>query len=233
MALSGLVLTFIGLSYARMDNFIGPLSPSNNYLPATVGRAQADLEDLEVLFSIGSITPEEYQERVLEIAGRHRRGVYRTMADGTTVDTDPGGSGGTGSGASTVDMSGDDAGDPFEGLPDVPSFGYSVNNITYAGFEPRSINRNVGVTDIAKAGKDWVYRYLVNNNIDPNSNWAQAAAAALNQQYGTDEFKAINPQILVYGDEAVRTTQNGYGLRPGQYDPNARGQFFWGYGYEE
>ena len=109
------------------------------------------------------------------------------------------------------------------------SIGYSVGKYTYAGFEPSSIYRHLTETDPSVAAKDWVYRYLLNNAIDPNTNWAPAAAAALNAQFKTNVFQGTG-KTLVYGDEYVHSdVPNGYGLVRGQYDSKAQGEFYWGY----
>lgn len=105
---------------------------------------------------------------------------------------------------------------------------YSQGDYTYAGFEPTSLTRNMDTTDPAKGGKDWVYRYLRENNVQPTNDWAGGAAAALNQKHGTNVFRQIDGETLGWGDEYAHSAANGYGLKGGQYDPNAKGEFFWG-----
>jgi hypothetical protein len=112
---------------------------------------------------------------------------------------------------------------------------WTANNapygVTFAGFSPEN-HTDLTLADLgipAKAEKYAVYSYLLNNRIQPTSDWAPAAAAALNKKYNTDVYHAIDGETLGYGNEFVHSAPNGHGLLPGQYDPNATGEFFWGY----
>ncbi len=230
----GLVFSALVWGYAVYQDIISNNNPTE-YIVPTLDRAELEVERLQALLNNPNYTPAQILAAVQVLAGGNKKGMDLLTEQGAeaidleslarilgrqtqTLTDDPESSGRGGEDASLA------------GLPDVPSVGYTVNDITYAGFEPKSINRHLNDTDPAKAGKDWVYRYLVHNNITPTGNWAEAAAAALNQKHNTDVFRAVNGgDTLVYGDEWVRSTENGYGLRPGQYDANAKGQFFWGY----
>lgn len=232
LAVAGLIFASILVGYALPQDVTSPNAPVD-YITVSLTKAHLEVERLTRILNNYRMTPQQKLAAIQAIAGSNKQGVRsegETDPDLAVVDLDTlarmlgrddpqlqdeeeGSSGGE---------------DPtLAGLPDVPSIGYTVNDITYAGFEPKSINRNLNESNPAKAGKDWVYRYLVNNKIDPNSNWAQAAADALNRQYNTDVFRALDGQTLVYGDERVRTTPVGYGLTKGQYDPGSKGQFHW------
>jgi hypothetical protein len=103
--------------------------------------------------------------------------------------------------------------------------------VTLAGFSPQE-HTDLTLADLGipgKAEKYAVYSYLLNNKIQPTSDWAPAAAAALNKKYNTDVYHAIDGETLGYGTEYVHSAPNGYGLQAGQYNPNATGEFFWGY----
>jgi hypothetical protein len=112
---------------------------------------------------------------------------------------------------------------------------WTANNapygITFAGFSPQE-HTDLTLADLGipgKAEKYAVYSYLLTNRIQPTSDWAPAAAAALNKKYNTDVYHAIDGETLGYGTEYVHSAPNGYGLLAGQYNPNATGEFFWGY----
>jgi hypothetical protein len=103
--------------------------------------------------------------------------------------------------------------------------------ITFAGWSPQE-HTDLSLADLGipgKAEKYAVYSYLLNNRIQPTSDWAPAAAAALNAKYNTDVYHAIDGETLGYGTEYVHSAPNGYGMHAGQYNPNATGEFFWGY----
>lgn len=103
--------------------------------------------------------------------------------------------------------------------------------VTFAGFSPEN-HTDLTLADLGipgKAEKYAVYSYLLNNRIQPTNDWAPAAAAALNKKYNTNVYEAIDGETLKYGNEFVHSAPNGHGLLPGQYNPNATGEFFWGW----
>ncbi len=102
--------------------------------------------------------------------------------------------------------------------------------VTLAGWDPQN-HTNLTMDDLKdlKNAKYAVYEYLRAHRVEPDSTWAPAAADALNKQLGTTVFTALDGETLAYGDEYVHSAPNGYGMRSGTYNPNARGEFFWGY----
>lgn len=102
--------------------------------------------------------------------------------------------------------------------------------VTFAGFSPQN-HRDLTLADLGipgKAEKYAVYHYLVTNKIQPTSDWAPAAAEALNRKYNTTVYRAIDGETLGYGYEYVHSAPNGYGMLPGTFNPKATGEFFWG-----
>ena len=106
----------------------------------------------------------------------------------------------------------------------------------FAGFCPEN---HLGETPTVNAPKYAVYNELATLANDPSfdpKNFASKAAADLNQLFGnptwTDGqplFRALDGETLGYGDEYVHYAPTGYGLQPGAYNPEAPGEFFWGY----
>lgn len=229
----GLLLMGVLVGYALSQEFTGQFNPGVYTIP-TVDGAARDVINLQHLLSDPNLSAEQIQRGLRQVAAVNKQGVTIEQdaipgVNNSTTGVDVIDQQTLGNAEELVDSEGAAEVDDLAGLPDVPSKGYTVGNYTYAGFEPRSVNRNLTETDVAKAGKDWVYRYLLNNNINPNTDWAAAAAAALNAKYGVNVFYASDSVTLVYGDEYVHSAPNGYGLRSNQYDPNAQGEFFWGY----
>jgi hypothetical protein len=102
--------------------------------------------------------------------------------------------------------------------------------VTFAGFSPQH-HQHLTLGDLGipgKAEKYAVYHYLVTNKIQPTSDWAPAAAEALNRKYNTNVYRAIDGETLGYGYEYVHSAPNGYSMLPGTYNPHATGEFFWG-----
>lgn len=128
-----------------------------------------------------------------------------------------------------------DGSDTIGGGEEIHPSQWTDNNapygVTLAGFSPQNQTHltpeDLGIP--GKAEKYAVYSYLLNNRIQPTSDWAPAAADALNKKYSTNVFHAIDGETLGYGNEYVHSAPNGYGLLAGQYNPNATGEFFWGW----
>jgi hypothetical protein len=107
--------------------------------------------------------------------------------------------------------------------------------VTLAGYSPQN-HTNLTAADLASTdpasvsqnAKYLVYNYFLANQTQPSTNWAPAAAAALNKQYNTNIFQAIDGETLGYGDEYVHSAPNGYGMQSGTYNPSATGELFWG-----
>jgi hypothetical protein len=95
-----------------------------------------------------------------------------------------------------------------------------VNGIMFVGFSPQ---------DHANGGKGTpkydAYNYLVQNRVNPNTNWAAGAAAGLNKQYPC-KFWAYDGETLWYEDEDIHTAPPGHGA-PGGAIPGAKGEFIW------
>lgn len=132
----------------------------------------------------------------------------------------------------SIDALGTHAADANEG--DFPPSMWTDDNapygVTFAGFSPQN-HRHLTLADLGipgKAEKYAVYHYLVTNKIQPTSDWAPAAAEALNTKYNTNVYRAIDGETLGYGYEYVHSAPNGYGMLRGTYNPNATGEFFWG-----
>jgi len=106
----------------------------------------------------------------------------------------------------------------------------------FAGFCP---DNHLGETPTVTAPKYAVYNELATLANDPSfdpKNFAAKAAADLNQLFGNPKgsdgqplFRAIDGETLGYGDEYVHYAPTGYGLQAGAYNPEAPGEFFWGY----
>jgi hypothetical protein len=118
---------------------------------------------------------------------------------------------------------------------DIPPSSWTDNNApygtTFAGFSPQN-HTDLSLADLGVAGKAEkyaVYHYLLSNKIQPTDDWAPAAAEALNKKYNTTVYKAIDGETLGYGNEYVHSAWNGYGMAAGTYNPNATGEFFWGW----
>lgn len=127
-----------------------------------------------------------------------------------------------------------DPSDPTEADAFHPST-WTDNNcpygITLAGWSPQD-HTDLTLEDLGKPGKAEkyaVYHYLVTNRVQPTSDWAPAAAEALNAKYNTTVFKVIDGETLGYGNQYVHSAPNGYGMLPGTYNPQASGEFFWGW----
>lgn len=73
----------------------------------------------------------------------------------------------------------------------------------FQGYAPQNHQRAVfDTSNPARGAKYAVQNYLA--NVDPNTDWAPAAAAALNQQFGQSNlFRVDHGKRLSYGDEAV------------------------------
>lgn len=130
--------------------------------------------------------------------------------------------------ASAGPASTDTIGDEFP--PSMWTDNNAPYGVTFAGFSPQ-LHRDLTLDDLGvpgKAEKYAVYHYLVTNRVEPTSDWAPAAADALNRRYNTTVYRAIDGETLGYGNEYVHSAPNGYGMLPGTYNPNARGEFFWG-----
>jgi hypothetical protein len=106
----------------------------------------------------------------------------------------------------------------------------------FAGFCP---DNHLGETPTVTAPKYAVYNVLANlangPSFDPK-NFAPQAAADLQQMFGNPMwqdgqplFRAIDGETIGYGDEYVHYAPTGYGLQAGTYNPEAPGEFFWGY----
>jgi hypothetical protein len=131
-------------------------------------------------------------------------------------------------------ITGDPAGAPTtptatQILPSTWTDNNAPYGVTFAGFSPQD-HTNLTLADLANPqnAKYAAYDYLVSNHLAATSNWAPAAADALNQQYGTTIFKATDGETLSYGDEYIHSAPNGYGMAPSTYNANATGEFFWG-----
>jgi hypothetical protein len=139
-------------------------------------------------------------------------------------------------------------GAPGAGGPgSVPSSGPQANNpstwndnnapygVTLAGYSPQN-HTNLTAADLASTdpasvsqnAKYLVYNYFLANQTQPTADWAPAAATALNAQYNTNIFHAIDGETLGYGNEYVHSAPNGYGMPQGTYNPSATGELFWG-----
>lgn len=111
-----------------------------------------------------------------------------------------------------------------------------ASRYVFAGFAP---DNHLGETPTVNAPKYAVYNELAALANDPSFNpndFASKAAANLQQLFGnpmwTDGqplFRAIDGETLAYGDEYVHYAPTGYGLQAGTYNPEAPGEFFWGY----
>jgi hypothetical protein len=102
------------------------------------------------------------------------------------------------------------------------------NGYTFAGFSPQDHTELTPAT-LGDFGNEKyaAFSWLVANKIDPRTDWAPAAAEALNKKYNTNAFQAVRPQKLQWRGEYIRSSENGFGMRPGQFNENAVGQFFW------
>jgi hypothetical protein len=102
--------------------------------------------------------------------------------------------------------------------------------VTFAGFSPQN-HTDLSLADLDNPlnAKYAAYDYLVTNKIDPNGDWAQAAADGMNKQFNTNVFQAIDGETLGYGDEYIHSAKNGYAMAAGTYNPTATGEFFWGF----
>ena len=137
-----------------------------------------------------------------------------------------------------VAASGESAADPGNGTnPSTPGTSSPAAGPTpfqpvgsayqFLGFDPRA---HLGETPTVTAPKYAVYNELATlSNLagfDP-LNFASKAAADLNAMFNTSQFKAVDGQTLVYGDEYVHTAPAGMYAALGG-DANAAGEFFWG-----
>lgn len=94
----------------------------------------------------------------------------------------------------------------------------------FYGFSPQN---HVGETPTVTAPKYAVYNYL--QGVDPKTAWAQSAADALNQQFNTQQFKALDQETLGYGDEYVHSGRpGGPGATGSLSNPAGTGAFTWG-----
>jgi EF hand domain-containing protein len=106
----------------------------------------------------------------------------------------------------------------------------------FAGFSPEN---HLGETPTITAPKYAVYNELARLSNDPSFDpkaFAPTAAANLQKLFGNpmwDDgqplFRAIDGETLAYGDEYVHYAPTGYALSRGEYNPEAPGEFFWGY----
>ena len=125
----------------------------------------------------------------------------------------------------------DATGDVTEADPSTWTSNNAPYGVTYAGFSPQD-HTDLKLADLGvpgKAEKYAVYSYMVANKIQPTGDWAPGVAAALNAKYNTTVFNAIDGETLGYGNEYVHSAANGYGMAEGTYNPNASGEFFWGW----
>jgi len=118
---------------------------------------------------------------------------------------------------------------------DIPPSQWTSNNapygVTLAGFSPQD-HTDLTLADLGvpgRAEKYAVYEYLVANRVQPTSDWAPAAAAALNAKYNTTVYHAIDGETLGWGNEFCHSAPNGHGMAPGTYNPLATGELLWGY----
>ncbi len=121
--------------------------------------------------------------------------------------------------------------DALEASPSTWTDNNAPYGVTFAGFSPQD-HRDLTLADLGvpgKAEKYAVYSHLLANKIQPTSDWAPAVADALNRKYNTTVFHAIDGETLGYGNEYVHSAPNGYGMPSGTYNPNATGEFFWGW----
>lgn len=111
-----------------------------------------------------------------------------------------------------------------------------ASRYVFAGFSP---DNHLGEVPQLNAPKYAVYNELARLSNEPGfdkSNFAATAAANLQALFGNPMgsdgqplFRAIDGETIGYGDEYVHYAPTGYGLRPGQYDATAPGEFFWGF----
>jgi hypothetical protein len=130
----------------------------------------------------------------------------------------------------TIESAGE-GGEAVEASPSTWTDNNAPYGVTFAGFSPQD-HRDLTLADLGvpgKAEKYAVYSYLLNNKIQPTSDWAPAVAEALNRKYNTSVFHAIDGETLGYGNEYVHSAANGYGMAAGTYNRNATGEFFWGW----
>src|SRR5207248_1029916 len=105
----------------------------------------------------------------------------------------------------------------------------SPYGVLLAGWSPQdhtNLTRN-DLADPAKAGKYAVYNYLIANQVQATQTWAPAAAQALNHQYHTDVYQALDGETLVWGDEYCHTASLGHGV-VGPLEPGLKGEILWG-----
>jgi hypothetical protein len=121
-----------------------------------------------------------------------------------------------------------------EGTEIHPS-GWTDNNapygVTFAGWSPQN-HRDLTLEDLGvpgKAEKYAVYNHLLSNQVQPTSDWAPGVAEALNAKYNTTVYRAIDGETLGFGNEYVHSAPNGHGMARGTYNPNATGEFYWGW----
>jgi hypothetical protein len=128
--------------------------------------------------------------------------------------------------------------DPADPAPlpsrDILPSNWTDNNapygVTLAGFSPQD-HTDLTLDDLGvpgKAEKYAAYNYLLSNQTQPTSNWAPAAADALNKKYNTTAYHAIDGETLGFGNEYIHSAANGYGMARGTFNPTATGEFFWG-----
>ncbi len=130
------------------------------------------------------------------------------------------------------------AGAPAAGNPPLTPDPASTPNYVFAGLPSPA--------DYAARGYDFnhpdphhlkpiVSELLSSGQVAPTHDWVTPELVArLNSLCGLDPnspdaFRAIDGETLAFsGDEFVHSAPVGHGLLPGQYDPNAEGEFFWG-----
>lgn len=111
--------------------------------------------------------------------------------------------------------------------PDYAWGGSATNGMVLAGMP-------LGTEQTAKRAAT---AYLASGVVDPNNkNWASQAVAYLNAtypQYGGG-FYVIDGETLGMpgGNDYIHSAPVGYGIARGSYDPNARGEFYYG-GYKD
>jgi len=158
-----------------------------------------------------------------------------TSTDGSDGSADAGGTGSPTSNGGIVGATrpliakDSDANDP-----NAPMYWNGDNapyGVTMAGWSPQD-HTNLTLADLGvpgKAEKYAVYYYLRSFQVQPTKDWAPAAADWLNKQYGTNVYYPIDGETLGFGNEYVHSAPNGYGLPAGTYNPDATGEFFYGW----
>jgi len=84
--------------------------------------------------------------------------------------------------------------------------------------------------------KPIISKLLYSGQVAPTHDWVTPELVArLNEMAGIDPsspdaFRALDSETIAFsGNEYVHSAPVGHGLLPGQYDPRAAGEFFWGW----